>query len=81
MLICRVIAGRVKASSSCDDRDANPSSSSSSSSSSLDDSSSGGSYDSFSPGEASDFNNNVDELIVFNNKAVLPCFVVVYDTC
>jgi hypothetical protein len=67
MLICRVIAGRVKA-SSCDGNGNPPL-----------DSSSGGSYDSFSPGEASEF--NVDELVVFNNKAVLPCFVVIYDTC
>ena len=67
MLICRVIAGRVKtSSSSCDGIPP------------LDFSSSG-SYDSYAAGEAGEF--SLDELVVFNNKAVLPCFIVIYDTC
>ena len=68
MLICRVIAGRVKTYSHCDGIPTPP----------LDFSSSG-SYDSYAAGEPGEF--NLEELVVFNNTAVLPCFIVIYDTC
>ncbi|MCO5589084.1 hypothetical protein L7F22_043050 [Adiantum nelumboides] len=59
MLVCRVIAGRVKRSDYESSQDGPISG-----------------YDSVA-GEAS-LHTNLEELLVFNNKAVLPCFVVVY---
>ncbi|KAK4390782.1 hypothetical protein Sango_2141500 [Sesamum angolense] len=62
MLVCRVIAGRVKCSSGDhEDGAASPA---------------GGSYDSVAsyPGTYS----NLEELYVFNARAILPCFVVIY---
>ncbi|GAB2271552.1 hypothetical protein Dimus_006385 [Dionaea muscipula] len=55
MLVCRVIAGRVKKSSEgCTEE-----------------------YDSVGGGCGGVY-SNLDELYVFNNKAILPCFVVIY---
>ncbi|OAY50592.1 uncharacterized protein LOC110614530 [Manihot esculenta] len=64
MLVCRVIAGRVKRLAD----DAPPPEE--------DVASAGGSYDSVAgyPGIYS----NLEELFVFNPKAILPCFVVIY---
>ncbi|KAM7253244.1 hypothetical protein ACFE04_025862 [Oxalis oulophora] len=55
MLVCRVIAGRVKKSNV---------------------ESNGGEYDSVGGGMG--LYSNLDELYVFNPKAILPCFVVIY---
>ncbi|XP_044512154.1 uncharacterized protein LOC123230099 [Mangifera indica] len=62
MLVCRVIAGRIK----CVTDDAPPE----------EDSLSVGSYDSLA-GYAGIY-SNLEELIVFNPRAILPCFVVIY---
>ena len=62
MLVCRVIAGRVKRVA-----DEAPSE---------EETVSAGSYDSVA-GYAGIY-SNLEELIVFNPKAILPCFVVIY---
>lgn len=56
MLVCRVIAGRVKKNAE------------------------GGmeEYDSVAVAGAVGAYSNLDELLVFNPKAILPCFVVIY---
>ncbi|KAF2324688.1 hypothetical protein GH714_016295 [Hevea brasiliensis] len=64
MLVCRVIAGRVKR---VEDDTAPPEE---------DAASTGGSYDSVA-GYAGIY-SNLEELFVFNPKAILPCFVVIY---
>lgn len=64
MLVCRVIAGRVRHMAD----DAPPG----------EDSLSGGSYDSVA-GYAGVY-SNLEELYVFNPRAILPCFVVIYKT-
>lgn len=51
MLVCRVIAGRVRSQDCGED------------------------YDSISGC------SNLDELVVFSSKAILPCFVVIYQCC
>ncbi|CDY16999.1 BnaA08g03630D [Brassica napus] len=60
MLVCRVIAGRVRRVQSDAQEDENGS----------------GSYDSVA-GPAGVY-TNLDDLVVFNPKAILPCFVVIY---
>ncbi|XP_061337778.1 uncharacterized protein LOC133284722 [Gastrolobium bilobum] len=67
MLVCRVIAGRVKRVA----EDASPSPSPSE-----EETVSAGSYDSVA-GYAGIY-SNLEELIVFNPRAILPCFVVIY---
>ncbi|OIW04482.1 hypothetical protein TanjilG_24179 [Lupinus angustifolius] len=59
MLVCRVIAGRVKKNGA--------------ESGSMED------YDSVVVGDDGDY-SNLDELYVFNHRAILPCFVVIYRT-
>ncbi|KAK4429367.1 hypothetical protein Salat_1237100 [Sesamum alatum] len=61
MLVCRVIAGRVKCASGDEDGAASPA---------------GGAYDSLA-GYAGIY-SNLEELYVFNSRAILPCFVVIY---
>ncbi|XP_044475028.1 uncharacterized protein LOC123202945 [Mangifera indica] len=63
MLVCRVIAGRVRRVTD----DAPPE----------EDSVSVGSYDSVA-GYAGGIYSNLEELFVYNSRAILPCFVVVY---
>ncbi|CAN1323045.1 hypothetical protein LINPERPRIM_LOCUS32608 [Linum perenne] len=55
MLVCRVIAGRVKRGSAAG----------------------GGAYDSVAGCEGV-YSNYLEELFVYNPKAILPCFVVIY---
>ncbi|GJN28550.1 hypothetical protein PR202_gb16690 [Eleusine coracana subsp. coracana] len=59
MLVCRVVAGRVK-------RDADTRSSQ------------GSDCDSVSPCSSEGLYSDLDELFVFNPRAILPCFVVIY---
>ncbi|KAK6938946.1 hypothetical protein RJ641_032454 [Dillenia turbinata] len=67
MLVCRVIAGRVRR--IADDADAAPEEDSLSANGS-------GSYDSLA-GQAGLY-SNLEELFVYNPRAILPCFVVIY---
>jgi hypothetical protein len=62
MLVCRVIAGRVRR--IADDAPTE------------EDSVSAGSYDSVAG--CAGIYSNLEELIVFNPRAILPCFVVIY---
>ncbi|KAG6388453.1 hypothetical protein SASPL_149879 [Salvia splendens] len=62
MLVCRVIAGRVKRDPGEDDGDG--------------DGDGTGSYDSVSGGAG--VYSNMEELNVFSSRAILPCFVVIY---
>ncbi|KAK6131293.1 hypothetical protein DH2020_034964 [Rehmannia glutinosa] len=66
MLVCRVIAGRVKrtAEDAAGDDDGAASTA-------------GGSYDSVA-GYAAGIYSNLEELHVFSSRAILPCFVVIY---
>lgn len=64
MLVCRVIAGRVKCLAADDAQVAE------------EDGLSAGSYDSVA--EYAGVYSNWEELIVFNPRAILPCFVVIY---
>lgn len=66
--MCRVIAGRVRriADDAAADEDAALTSSTAA----------GGSYDSVA-GYAGVY-SNLEELVVFNPRAILPCFVVIY---
>ncbi|XP_004291366.1 PREDICTED: uncharacterized protein LOC101308537 [Fragaria vesca subsp. vesca] len=66
MLVCRVIAGRVRrvAEDAAEEEGVTASSSA------------GGTYDSVA-GYAGVF-SNLEELVVFNPRAILPCFVVIY---
>jgi hypothetical protein len=66
MLVCRVIAGRVKRVA----EDAPPAEEDGASSAAA------GSYDSVA-GYAGIY-SNLEELSVFNPRAILPCFVVIY---
>ncbi|CAL4994863.1 unnamed protein product [Urochloa decumbens] len=59
MLVCRVVAGRVK--KACSDTN----------------SSEDGDYDSVSPSSEGVY-SDLDELFVFNPRAILPCFIVIY---
>lgn len=59
MLVCRVVAGRVK--KACDTK----------SSEEYD-------VDSVSPSSETTVYSDLDELFVFNPRAILPCFVVIY---
>ena len=61
MIVCRVIAGRVKKMGLSSSQDGNIPSV----------------YDSVS-GEATQF-TDLEELLVFNSRAVLPCFIVLYN--
>ncbi|KAE8712627.1 hexokinase-2 [Hibiscus syriacus] len=70
MLVCRVIAGRVKRVAD----DAPPLEEDNSSSFSV----STGSYDSIAAYTV--VYSNLEELVVFNPRAILPCFVVIYKT-
>lgn len=63
MLVCRVIAGRVKKNLDGNNNNNN-------NSNNLEE------YDSI--GGAAGLYSNLDELYVFNPKAILPCFVVIY---
>ncbi|XP_051123463.1 uncharacterized protein LOC127246251 [Andrographis paniculata] len=63
MLVCRVIAGRVKRTAEDDDGGGG-------------ESPAGGSYDSVA-GSAGIY-SNLEELCVFSSRAILPCFVVIY---
>ncbi|XP_006351923.1 uncharacterized protein [Solanum tuberosum] len=65
MLVCRVIAGRVKKT-----LDGNNNNNNNNNSNNLEE------YDSI--GGAAGLYSNLDELYVFNPKAILPCFVVIY---
>ncbi|KAK9946947.1 hypothetical protein M0R45_012384 [Rubus argutus] len=69
MLVCRVIAGRVRriADDAAADEDAALTCSTAA----------GGSYDSVA-GYAGVY-SNLEELVVFNPRAILPCFVVIYE--
>lgn len=61
MLVCRVVAGRVKRDTetkSCEDTDC----------------------DSVSPCSSKGVYSDLDELFVFNPRAILPCFVVIYSS-
>lgn len=60
MLVCRVIAGRVRRVQSDVPEDESGS----------------GSYDSVAG--AAGVYTNLDDLVVYNPKAILPCFVVIY---
>lgn len=64
MLVCRVIAGRVRR--TADDAQAE------------EDGVSAGSYDSVAG--CAGIYSNLEELVVFNPRAILPCFVVIYKT-
>ena len=65
MIVCRVIAGRVKKMGHVEDNE--------------DDETEKNivSYDSVSGNQS---NPNLEELLVFNARAVLPCFMVIYST-
>ncbi|GMH03258.1 hypothetical protein Nepgr_005097 [Nepenthes gracilis] len=69
MLVCRVIAGKVgrAANGAADDDGVSA------------ESAAAGSYDSVAGG-CTGIYSNLEELVVFNPRAILPCFVVIYKT-
>uniref|UniRef100_A0A1J3D529 C2H2-type domain-containing protein n=1 Tax=Noccaea caerulescens TaxID=107243 RepID=A0A1J3D529_NOCCA len=76
MLVCRVIAGRVKRADLPADSTVEEKKSSAEDTSAVGVSSSGGVFDSVAVNAG--VYSNLEELVVYNARAILPCFVVIY---